>query len=882
MDGARFYRRLLRIFPRRFREKYGEEMARLYADRLREVEGRRGAAWRLAVEAGVDAVLHAAAEWGRVPGHVMNGIRREGMMEGWTQDLRFGARSLLRRPGFTAAAEGTLALGIGATVAIFSVVNGVLLKPLPYPDPERLVVLWNVDTRTGGRTNGVDHPSVRFWREEVPELTLAGHAGVQPTLTGMGEPEVLHGARVTNGLLEVFGLSPVLGRDITAAEDVPGGPDVIVISHAFWRERLAGDPGVLGRTLELDGRAWEIVGVAPQDFDFPNGSVFWRPQQHDETDCGHGCRYMGAIGRVAAGSTLEQAQERMDAASATLAREFPDAHRDDRIELQPVLDAQVEDVRTALLVLLGAVAMVLFIACANVANLLLVRSSDRVGEVALRATLGAPRTRIVRQLLTESLLLSIVGGVLGVALASWGVAAMVRIAPAGIPRLDEAGLDGRVIGFALLLVLAVTALFGLAPALKLARSPLNAAMGGSRRTAGGRRSGLSRSLLLSGEVAVSLMLLLGAGLLFGTLRGIRSQDLGYATERVERFRVSTPESRYDTEATIRFFEELERRLTALPEVAAAGSVFGAPLSSGNIFTSVTFPEREPVDPADQPHIAVRPATSGYREAMGLPLVRGRWFTETDRQDVEAVAVINQAAASRFFPGEDAVGRRIGLSVSWGFDESPPRTIVGVVGDARSTSAREPDVPAAYLPNAQFGVDVAYVTMRLDRGAPTALPAARAVLRELDPALAVTSTERIEDVVAEELAPTRFYLTLIGIFSVLALVLAAGGLYGVVAYAVSRRTREIGIRLALGAGADEVVAMVVREGVAPAVLGLLAGLAASLVAGRALESLLYGVEPHDPVTLLSVTGILMAVVLLATFVPARRASRVPLSETLHAE
>jgi predicted permease len=572
----------------------------------------------------------------------------------------------------------------------------------------------------------------------------------------------------------------------------------------------------------------------------------------------------------------------MTAVSERLAADFPDSHRDVTTVFERVLDTQVADVRTALWVLLGAVGMVLLIACANVANLLLVRANDRLGEVALRATLGAGRTRIARQLLTESLLLSIVGGGLGVGLAAWGLSAMVRLAPPGIPRLDEVGLDVRVIGFALLLVLAVTVLFGLAPALRLARRPLQAAMGASRRTGGGEASGFSRSLLLSGEVALSLVLLLGAGLLFGTLRNIRAQDLGFATEGVERFRVSTPESRYDVHATIRFFEELERRVEALPEVAAVGSAFGAPLGRGRIHTSVVFPDRPPVDPADQPDMSVRPATPGYLAAMGLTLVRGRWFTDQDRQENEPVVVINQAAARAFWPDEDPLGQPLQLSISWGFDDDPVRTIVGVVGDARSFSATEPDDPTAYMPNAQFGVDVAYVTMRLARGARTALPAARAILSEMDPALAVVDVERMEDVVAEELAPTRFYLTLIGVFSLLALVLAAVGLYGVVAYSVSRRTREIGIRVALGARAEEVVRMVVRDGVAPALIGVVVGLVAALLGGRVLASLLYGVEPGDPATMASVTAILLVVVLVATFVPARRASKVPPSEALRLE
>lgn len=880
---VRFYRWLLRAFPRAFREQYGEEMARLYQDRLREVEGRRGARAALALAAALDVARHAMAERMRVVLGLMTGIPREGgTMEGWRQDLRFGARALRRRPGFTAAATTTLALGIGATVAIFSVVYAVLLEPLPYPAADRLVVPWQVNRETGERSRGVDHPDVRYWQEQVEGLRVAGYSGGRATLTGMGEPEVLQTAEVSDGLLDVFGLRPALGRDLRSEDDVEGRPNVIVIAHDFWRSRLGGESDVIGRTLTLHGEAWEIVGVAPEGFDFPGGVALWRPRQHDFGDCEHGCRILNGIGRIEQNATLEQVQARMDAASDRLSSEFVDSHRDATTRFEPLLETQVADVRTALWVLMGSVTIVLLIACANVANLLLVRSADRRDEMALRSMLGAPRRRIVRQLLTESLLLAVGGGLLGVALAGWGVSMMVRLAPGGIPRLEQAGLDGTVVVFALLVVLGVTVAFGLVPALSLARNPVTASESGGRRTVGRRGSGFSRSVLLSGEVALSLVLLLGAGLLFGTLRSIGAQDLGFATERVERFRLSLPEARYDTEAALRFYDELERRLSTLPGVVAAGSAFGVPLGSGRIHTSASLLDRPPVDPADLPSVSLRPSSVGHRVAMDLPLIRGRWFNGEDVRNAEGVAVINRAAADEFYPEVDPIGRRIKLDLTWGFDSEPERTIVGIVGDARSLSATEPDDPTVYVPNAQMGVEVLYVTMRLAPAAPSALPAARQILAEMDPALAPTNTERMEDVVAQELAPTRFYLTLIGSFSLLALVLAAVGLYGVVAYAVSRRTREIGIRVALGARRDAVVGMVVREGLTPAAVGVVAGLAAALLGGRGVSSLLYGIEPQDPLTLAAVTAILMGVVLVATLVPARRASRVAPTEALRAD
>jgi predicted permease len=858
-------------------------MVRLFAERWSEVQGRGGARMRLAIEAVGDVLGSAAAEWSRVFRDGSSRLLREGMgMDGWIQDVRFGVRSLLRRPGFTAAAVVTLALGIGANVAIFSVVDGVLLKPLPYPDADRLIVLWPVDTRDGSRGGGVDHPDVRIWQEEVPELRVAAYAGSRPTLTGFGDPEVIYTAQVTDGLLEVFGLQPVLGRDVRGDEDVPDGPNVVMVSHTFWNSRLGGDPDVLGSTLQLSGDSWEIVGVAPEGFDFPNGAMAWTPRHHDDQGCFHGCRYLRAVGRLSAETTPEQVQERLDAISARLAEEHPDAHRDSGVAFASLLDEQVSGVRVALWVLMGAVAMVLLIACANVANLLLVRAGDRVGEVALRATLGAPRLRLVRQLLTESMLLAFAGGAGGVLLAVWGLSALIRMAPEGIPRLDTVHADGAVLGYALLIVLVVTVVFGLAPALHLARKPLHALMGGTRRTPGGGRTGMSRSLLLSGEVALSLMLLLGAGLLFGTLRQIRATDLGFDAENVERFRLSVPDSRYDVEGQIRFLADLEDRLAALPEVDAVGYAFGAPLGSGNIGSSVNLLDRDPVDPADEPDMTVRPASPGYREAMAIPLIRGRWIEATDVRANEGVVVLNQAAVDAYYPDMDPLGRRIAMGLSWGYDDDPPRTVVGVVGNTRTRSATEPDVPTAYFPNAQFGVNSVYMTMRLARGARSALPSARQMLEEMDPSLAITDVSRLEDVVADELASTRFYLTLLGGFSVLALILASVGLYGVVAFAVSRRTREIGIRVALGAKDDDVVGMVVREGMAPALFGVVIGLGGSLLAGRALTALLYGVEPNDPVTIAAVTAILLVVALAATLLPARRASRIPPSTALRTD
>ena len=857
-------------------------MERLFLERCGEVAGRPGAEAWLWVEAGWDLASHGVRE--RVSRAVAAGRRlRDGRMTmgGWLQDVRFGVRGLRRRPGFTAATVGMLALGLGVTVAIFSVVNGVLLQPLPYPDSDRLVTVWKVNVQRGSRSTNVDHPDVRAWQEAVPAFQVAGYAGTRPTLTGLGEPEVLYGARVTDGLLSVFGVEPALGRDLDRSDDIPDGPRVVVLSHGFWSARLGADPGVVGSTVTLGGQPWEVVGVAPEGFSEPDGAELWLPRRHPADGCDHGCNIMGAVGRIPADMGLATLEERLHAVDRRLAADFPDAHRDVVTELQFLRDHRVADVRPALWILLVAVGMVLLIACSNVANLLRVRAAGRRTEVALRAALGADRPRLLRQLLTESALLAGLGGALGLLMASLALPGLVALAPEELPRMTEVSLDGRVVAFSVAVTAGVALLFGLWPALRLAGRSTQAVLQGRRSTSRGH-VGLSRSLLITGQVALSLALLLGAGLLFRSLLEIRSVELGFRTEGVERFRLSMPDSRYDVEAIHRFSRELEERLTALPEVETAGLAFGVPLASGSITTSVRLLDRPEVPGPDRPQAAIRPASPGYREAAGIPLLQGRWFTTADERKGEGVAVLNAAAARVLYPEGRVVGRRLGVDVSWGYDDDPPRTVVGVVGDVRSESATRTDEPAVYLPNAQFGANVAYVTLALTPGAPGAIAPARAVLAELDPAMAITNVERLEDAVRREGAATRFYLSLLVLFSGMALLLAAVGLYGVVAYAVSRRTREIGIRMALGAREDEVVGLVVRQGLGPTLAGVVLGLAGSWYGARLLQALLFGMAPQDPVVLAGATLLLLLVTGVAIILPARRAARIPPASALRSE
>jgi predicted permease len=682
--------------------------------------------------------------------------------------------------------------------------------------------------------------------------------------------------------MELLGYAPHLGRDLRASDDVPDGPRVAVVSHRFWSDRLGRDPAAIGRLITLSGESWEVMGVAPPGFDFPGGIDVWLPRRHEAEGCGHGCRVLRVVGKVEPEADLQAVQTGFGVVDAQLQQAFPNTHRDSRTEVQSLIDYEVGSVRAALWILFGAVGMVLLIACANVANLLLVRAQQRRSEVSLRATLGAGKLRLMRQLLTESVVLAVVAGALGGGLAAWGTDLLVSLAPAGLPRVGEAGIDATSLGFTAVLVVIVVALFGVMPAAHLARESLAGSLGSGTRTVGDVGANRSRSMLLMGEVALSLSLLLGAGLLFRTMIEIQAVDLGFSTQGVERFRVSLPEAAYDSLAIAPFFDELEEGLAAIPGVQAVGSAFTVPFASGRIGTSVQLLDRPEVPPADEPAADIRPATPGYLAATGVPLVRGRWFTSADRHGTEGVAVINETMARLHYPGIDPIGRQLEASVSWGFAEDPARTIVGVVRDVRTGSATAAPEPAVYIPNAQFAANSMYVSMRLGPGVETAIPQARGVVRELDGSLAVTGVERIEEAVQREYATPRFYLTLLAVFSALAVTLAAVGLYGVVAFAVGRRTSEIGIRIALGADSGSVVGMVLRQGLRPAAAGIAVGLAVSMLGVRLLESLLYGVAPYDPVTVLGATALLAGVVFAATLLPARRASRIPPATALRAE
>jgi putative ABC transport system permease protein len=804
----------------------------------------------------------------------------------FSADFRQAVRTLARRPGFTLVAAGTLALGIGATTAIFSVANAVLIRSLPYPAADELVVMWEQD-----RTDPADDPggevSVANFRDVRAEATrfesMAQYARANLTLSGLEtSAEVVPGGAVDAALFEVFGAEPILGRTFTAEEQRYGGPDAVVVSESFWRSRLGGDPAVVGSTLTIGGVSHPIVGIAPAGFSFPSEAQLWIPIQNNDEGCGRGCVIFSAVGRLKDDVGVESARSELEAIAGRLEAEYPDSNTGITLAATPLEDLVVGDVRTALWVLLGAVGMVLLIACANVANLILVRGGARRTELAVRSALGAGQPRLLRQLMTENAVLALAGGGAGLLLAWWGTQALVRIAPSELPRLDEVALDPVTLVFGLGVMALTVLVFGLAPALRLSASAPAAALRGSRGALGDRSAHRLRSGVLVAEVALSVMLLLGAGLMVRSLARMQAVELGMTTDDVALFRLSLPSARYPEPGDrVRFVDELEDRLAAVPGVRRAVAVVSAPFGDVSLVGAFTRPDLPEPEPGQGPGAGYRVLGPGALEMLGVELAAGRAFEARDRQGAPPVALINETAARRFWPGEDPVGKTMDLQITVGFPEDEPRTIVGVVRDFREdvTGTIQPEM---YVPFAQTGASFPHILLETEGSASAALAAARDVIASLDPQLPMIRPATLDEQVAREMAAPRFYMVLLGLFAVMAMALAAVGIYGVVAYTVVQRTREIGMRMALGARVKEVVRMVVWEGARPALLGLGLGLVGALALARVLAGILFQIAPTDPPTYLAAGLLLGIVVVAATAIPALRAARIAPSEALRVE
>ncbi|MDX1395803.1 MAG: ABC transporter permease [Gemmatimonadota bacterium] len=883
-------RALLLLYPPSFRREVGSEILRDLELEAAAVRARPHASYgRWSARTARVLVAGAVSEWREGPDPRALAARipdeKSGALDMFRQDLSFAVRTLRRRPAFAFVAVLTLALGIGSTTAMFSVVRGILLRPLPFPDSEELVTVWETGPEGLGTVDGglISHADFRDVRDEIPsigEIALANSASL--TVTEDGGAEYVPGARATPGLFAVLETPLLAGRDFTAVEDTPEGPRVAIVAADYWRDRFGDVDDAIGSAIRIGGESHEVVGVAPHGFGYPDDAVLWLPARNDEEGCGRGCVNRGSVARLADGATLESARAELATMSARLESQYPDSNTDKVFAVATLHDVTVGDVRPALWLLLGAVGMVLLIACANVANLILVRGRGRVTEVAIRTTLGAGRRRILKQLMTESGLLALLGGLAGVALAWVGVDLVLAVAPPDIPRLDEVTLDAMSLAFAGLLVVVTTAVFGATPALLVSGIQLTRSLrDGGRGDVTGGRSGRARTTILTAEVALSVMLLVGAGLMVRSLARTTDVDPGFDATDVAIFRLSLPRASYDPEARVQFMDRLLERLNGLPGVESAAIFLAPPLSSVSIWGGFSRTDRPPPEPGEGPTANYRSVGPGALELLGIPIVAGRAFRDSDRRDAEPVVIISERLAAENFPGEDPIGRRIDLQVSTGFPEDAPRTIVGVAGDFRAARLTRTPGRETLVPFAQIGAGFPHVLMKgVDPGA--MLDAARAELRALDPELPLMQPSTIEQLAAAQLAQPRFYLLLFGILSVLAVVLAAVGMYGVVAYAVSQRTKEIGVRMALGADGGQVIALVLRQGLVPAGLGLLIGLTGALMAGGVMRGLLYEVAPQDPVTLVAVPVLLLAVVVAACAIPARRATRVSPASALRSE
>ncbi len=785
-------------------------------------------------------------------------------MLNFIQDLRYALRTLRRSPGFAAVALVTLALGIGASTAIFSVVHAVLLRPLPYKDPARLVFVWGSNPRIGREEASL--PDFTDWRAQSTVFEgMAGLVTRSLVLTSIEEPERIPGAGVTANFFSVVGVEPVLGRGFRPQEDRPGGERVAILSHGAWERRFGADPKVIGKSVTLSEAVYTVVGVLPRGFRAPNDTEVWTPMALAPAQFGRRNDFVVAIARLKRGVSLERAQAEMTVIAKRLEREYPGSNTGWTALVVPLHADLVKDVRLPLLVLLGAVGFVLLIACANVANLLLARAAARRREIAVRAALGAGRARLVGQLLTESVMLALAGGGLGAGLATWGIPALLAAAPAEMPRLDI-GIDAPILIFTLAISLLTSVVFGLAPALDASRLDLTGSLkeGGRGSTAG---AGGLRGALVAAEIALSLVLLIGAGLLLRSFWRLQAVPSGFRADNVLTMRLLQTSTRFSQRVQLaRFYEQVLERTARLPGVVAAGLINAVPLSGSNTNFDFTIDGRPPLPPGQNLTADFRVSSPDYFRVLGIPLIQGRLFTAYDHTEAPPVAIINEASARRHFPGQDPLGQRIRI-------DGPPREIVGVVGNVRHESLASGTKAEIYVSYQQSGARSLALVVRTEGDPLQAVGAVRSQVRAVDQDVPVFNVRSLQAIVEASLAQRRFTMMLLAMFASVALLLAAVGIYGVVSYVASLRTHEFGVRLALGARPVDVAWLVLRQGLVLVTGGVAAGLAAAVALARLIGTLLYGVSATDALTFGAVSAMLAAVALAALYFPARRATQV---------
>ena len=814
--------------------------------------------------------------------------RRDRRIRRWfadfSSDVRFGVRQVTRNPLFASVAILTVAIGIGANTAIMSAVRGIILRPLPFEEPERLVRVHSRSERLG--VTAVSVPDFGDLRAQTPTFSgMSAWYSSTTNMSGDGAPERLNIARVSDNWFNVLGIRPVSGRTFVAGEEQEGAPLRAVLSDAFWQRRFAGDPGVIGRTLRLDGVPVEVIGVVPSATSFPAERDLWmttRFRADEFTDGQRGARWIRVLARLKPGVTTAQAGEDVARVARLLEQRDPRHNEGYTAVAISLQDSIVGSYRRPLYILLGAVGLVMLVVCANVAGLMVARTAGRETELAVRTAIGAGRGRIVRQLVTESLVLALAGGALGFVLGIAGAALLVRWAPSDIPRLANVGIDRTVFAFSFTLALGTGVLFGLIPALQASRRDLRTRLQSESRGSAGRFGGVRlRRVLVVSELAVAIVLLVGAGLLLRSFAKLQQVDPGFSPAGLTAFTVTLPESRYERLADQRqFLERAMEGLRALPGVEHVAASFGLPLTETRFQLTFTI-DGQDGDPANEPRGQVRVASADYFQAMRIPLVSGRTFSAQDRWESPQVVVVSESLARKFFPKGDAIGRVI--AAGWRRDgHELGGTIVGIVGDVKQFGLSLEAPPAYYVPADQWPTDEITFVLRTTSSETALATGIRSIIEQLDAELPYFDLTTGESLVSNSLAEPRFYLIVIATFAVAALLLAGIGVYGIIAYTVRQRTREIGVRMALGASARQIVVMIVREGLTLATIGLAIGVTVAMSLGDQIKVLLFRVDERDWVTLVAVTTILLMAAVAACVLPARFAARLGPQEALRGE
>ena len=790
------------------------------------------------------------------------------------QDLRYALRMLLKKPAFTVVAVMTLALGIGANSTIFSFVNGILLRPLPYRNPDRLMMLDETVPKRGIVSMGVSFPNFADWREQNHVFEdIAAFTPDTYTVVDGGEPEQISGARVSAGMFEILGVSPILGRAFFAEEDHLNQDAVVILSYGLWQRRFAADPNIIGQTITTGSRPRTVIGVMPQGFKFPEVADLWVPMALNSQIWNRNSHGLGAIARLKEGVTIEQAQAEMNTIALHIEEQNPVTNDGKRVSVFSLHESLTGDYRQALMILFGVVGFVLLIACANVANLLLVRASVRQKEVAIRSALGASPRRIFRQLLTESLLLGLIGGVLGLVIAVWGRDLLLAAIPGDMPFWMKFNLDARVLGFTLGVSILTGLVFGVVPALQAANPNLNEVLKeGGRDTTGAGHHRLRGPLVVS-EIALSLVLLVGAGLMMRSFTSLQSVNSGFNPANVMTMRVPLPRARYpEQDKQVEFFQELIARAGRLPGVESVGAISNLPLSSYSGWgRSLTVEGRPVLSVGEAPMINHCVVTPNYFQAMGITLLSGRDFTDADGTDAPGVTIIDERLAQEYWPNETALGKRI----RFGPPESnePWKTIVGVVAAVRHQSLDRFTRKGIYVPHRQItDRDMTIVARASDNPASLAT-AMRKLVLDIDSQQAVTNLLTMNEVVSRSVWQPRFYTILFSVFAVVALILGSVGIYGVMSYSITQRTHELGIRMALGAQTSDVLKLVIGRGLILTLTGVGIGLAGALALTRLMTGLLFGVAATDLITYAGVAALLTTVSLVACYIPARRATKI---------